>query len=81
MNKREIMGKEKIENTENTENTEKETVDTANPDVEAEQDLEAEADLDAEQIPETGQVLVHSGLQVQHSPVGQNHRRSCRDRL
>ena len=49
------MGKEKIENTENTENTEKETVDTANPDVEAEQDLEAEADLDAEQIPETGQ--------------------------
>ena len=55
MNKREIMGKEKIENTENTENTEKETVDTANPDVEAEQDLEAEADLDAEQIRETGQ--------------------------
>ena len=52
MNKREIMGKEKIEN---TENTEKETVDTANPDVEAEQDLEAEADLDAEQIRETGQ--------------------------
>ena len=49
------MGKEKIENTENTENTEKETVDTANPDVEAEQDLEAEADLDAEQIRETGQ--------------------------